>query len=99
MLEGSRLLRTLSPDKQKQMMDFAMPYIALEAKLKGVSMTESTDAFIGLSHMAVRTIRSRLSRFSSRCSRRLSPRTHRSGRLRALRATHFRHSMRRRKFE
>ncbi|APR40498.1 phage tail tape measure protein [Paraburkholderia sp. SOS3] len=34
------------------MMDFAMPYIALEAKLKGVSMTESTDAFIGLSHMA-----------------------------------------------
>lgn len=52
MLEGARLLRTLSAEKQKQMMDFAMPYIALEAKLKDVSMTESTDAFIGLSHMA-----------------------------------------------
>lgn len=52
MLEGSRLLRTLSAAKQKQMMDFAMPYMALEAKLKGVSMMESTDAFIGLAHMA-----------------------------------------------
>jgi hypothetical protein len=52
MLEGSRLLRTLSAAKQKEMMDFAMPYIALEAKLKGVSMSESTDAFVGLAHMA-----------------------------------------------
>lgn len=52
MLEGARLLRTLDAAKQKQMMDFAMPYIALESKLKGVSMMESTDAFIGLAHMA-----------------------------------------------
>lgn len=52
MLEGARLLRTLSAEKQKQMMDFAMPYIALESKLKGVSMPEATQAFIGLSHMA-----------------------------------------------
>jgi hypothetical protein len=52
MLDGARLMRTLSADKQKQMMDLAMPYIALEAKLKGVSMSESTNAFIGLSHMA-----------------------------------------------
>ncbi|MCG5072285.1 phage tail tape measure protein [Paraburkholderia tagetis] len=51
-LEGSRLLRTLSAAKQKEMMDFAMPYIALESKLKGVSMPEATQAFIGLSHMA-----------------------------------------------
>lgn len=52
MLEGSRLMRTLSATQQKQMMDFAMPYIALESKLKGVSMPEATQAFIGLSHMA-----------------------------------------------
>ena len=52
MLEGSRLMRTLSAAQQKQMMDFAMPYIALESKLKGVSMPEATQAFIGLSHMA-----------------------------------------------
>ncbi|WGS53585.1 phage tail tape measure protein [Paraburkholderia sp. D15] len=52
LLDGARLMRTLSADKQKEMLDHAMPYIALEAKLKGVSMGESTDAFIGLSHMA-----------------------------------------------
>jgi hypothetical protein len=52
MLEGARLMRTLSAAKQKQMLDFAMPYIALESKLKGVSMPEATQAFIGLSHMA-----------------------------------------------
>jgi hypothetical protein len=52
MLEGSRLMRTLSAAQQKKMMDFAMPYIALESKLKGVSMPEATQAFIGLSHMA-----------------------------------------------
>lgn len=52
MLEGARLMRTLSAAQQKQMMDFAMPYIALESKLKGVSMPEATQAFIGLSHMA-----------------------------------------------
>ncbi|MGN6085785.1 phage tail tape measure protein [Trinickia sp.] len=52
MLEGSRLMRTLSATQQKQMLDFAMPYIALESKLKGVSMPEATQAFIGLSHMA-----------------------------------------------
>lgn len=52
MLEGARLMRTLSADKQKEMLDFAMPYIALESKLKGVSMPEATQAFIGLSHMA-----------------------------------------------
>ena len=52
MLEGARLLRTLSPEKQIQMMNDAMPYIALEAKLKGVSLPESTNAFIGLAHMA-----------------------------------------------
>jgi hypothetical protein len=52
LLEGSRLMRTLTADKQKQMLDFAMPYIALESKLKGVSMPEATTAFIGLSHMA-----------------------------------------------
>lgn len=52
MLEGARLMRTLSADKQKEMLDFAMPYIALESKLKGVSMPEATTAFIGLSHMA-----------------------------------------------
>lgn len=52
MLEGSRLMRTLSAGQQKRMLDFAMPYIALESKLKGVSMPEATQAFIGLSHMA-----------------------------------------------
>jgi hypothetical protein len=52
MLEGARLMRTLSAEKQRQMLDFAMPYIALESKLKGVSMPEATQAFIGLSHMA-----------------------------------------------
>jgi hypothetical protein len=52
MLEGARLMRTLSAAKQKEMLDFAMPYIALESKLKGVSMPEATTAFIGLSHMA-----------------------------------------------
>jgi len=52
MLEGSRLMRTLSAAQQRQMLDFAMPYIALESKLKGVSMPEATQAFIGLSHMA-----------------------------------------------
>lgn len=52
MLEGARLMRTLGAAQQKQMLDFAMPYIALESKLKGVSMPEATQAFIGLSHMA-----------------------------------------------
>jgi hypothetical protein len=52
MLEGARLMRTLSAAKQKQMMDFAMPYIALESNLKGVSLPEATTAFVGLSHMA-----------------------------------------------
>jgi len=52
MLEGARMLRTLPQKQQIQMMDMAMPYIATEAKLKGVSLPESTLAFIGLAHQA-----------------------------------------------
>ena len=36
MLESSRLLRTLTQDQQTKMLDIAMPYIALESKLKNI---------------------------------------------------------------
>jgi len=52
MLEASRLLRTLPAQQQVQLMDAAMPYIAVESKLKGVELPEATNAFIGLAHMA-----------------------------------------------
>lgn len=51
-LESSRLMRTLPAAKQKEMMDFGMKYIALEASLKHVPLPEATDSFIGLAHMA-----------------------------------------------
>ncbi len=52
MLESSRLLRTLSPTDQKALTDAAMPYAAVEAKLKGIALPESLGAFIGLAHQA-----------------------------------------------
>ncbi len=52
MLESSRLLRTLKPQDQKILTDAAMPYAAVEAKLKGVSLPEAMLAFIGLAHQA-----------------------------------------------
>ena len=52
MLESSRLLRTLSPDQQRVMTDTAMPYAAVEAKLKGIPLPEAMQAFIGLAHQA-----------------------------------------------
>lgn len=52
MLESSRLLRTLKPADQKILTDAAMPYAAVEAKLKGVSLPEAMLAFIGLAHQA-----------------------------------------------
>ena len=52
MLESSRLLRTLSPENQKIMTDSAMPYAAIEAKLKGIELPEAMQAFIGLAHQA-----------------------------------------------
>ena len=52
MLESSRLLRTLSPANQKILTDAAMPYAAVESKLKGVSLPEAMLAFIGLAHQA-----------------------------------------------
>ncbi len=51
-LSASRLLRTLSPDQQRSMIDTAMPYAAVEAKLKGVPLPEALEAFIGLAHQA-----------------------------------------------
>ena len=51
-LESSRLLRTLSPSEQRTMTDATMPYAALEAKLKGVSLPEAMQAFVGLAHQA-----------------------------------------------
>ena len=52
MLESSRLLRTLSPQDQKILTDAAMPYAAVESKLKGVALPEAMLAFIGLAHQA-----------------------------------------------
>ncbi len=52
MLESSRLLRTLSPEQQRVMTDTAMPYAAVEAKLKGIPLPEAMQAFIGLAHQA-----------------------------------------------
>lgn len=52
MLESSRLLRTLSPADQRVLTDSAMPYAAVEAKLKGVALPEAMQAFIGLAHQA-----------------------------------------------
>jgi len=52
LLGASRLLRTLSPTQQKVMVDTAMPYAAVEAKLKGVPLPEALEAFIGLAHQA-----------------------------------------------
>ena len=52
MLESSRLLRTLTPDQQHIMTDAAMPYAAVEAKLKNIPLPEALGAFIGLAHQA-----------------------------------------------
>ena len=52
MLESSRLLRTLTPEQQRTMTDAAMPYAAVEAKLKGIALPEAMQAFIGLAHQA-----------------------------------------------
>ncbi|MHB8391723.1 MAG: hypothetical protein ACYDBH_19450 [Acidobacteriaceae bacterium] len=52
MLESSRLLRTLNPANQRTLTDAAMPYAAVEAKLKGVPLPEAMLAFIGLAHQA-----------------------------------------------
>ena len=52
MLESSRLLRTLSPEQQRIMTDSAMPYAAVESKLKGVALPEAMQALIGLAHQA-----------------------------------------------
>ena len=49
---ASRLLRTMPEMKQDEVMRAAMPYIALEAKQKGVPLSESTESFIGLAHQA-----------------------------------------------
>lgn len=52
MLESSRLLRTLSPANQKKLTDAAMPYAAVESKLKGIPLPEAVGSFIGLAHQA-----------------------------------------------
>lgn len=52
MLEASRLLRTLKPEDQRILTDAAMPYAAVEAKLKGIDLPEALGAFIGLAHQA-----------------------------------------------
>ncbi len=52
MLEASRLLRTLKPADQRILTDAAMPYAAVEAKLKGIDLPEALGAFIGLAHQA-----------------------------------------------
>ncbi|MGA7781080.1 MAG: hypothetical protein WCA85_25700 [Paraburkholderia sp.] len=52
MLEGSRLMRTLPATQQIALMDAAMPYMAGEAKLKGVELPDAANAFIGLAHMS-----------------------------------------------
>ncbi len=52
MLESERLLRTLSPANRRILTDAAMPYAAVEAKLKGIPLPEAMGAFIGLAHQA-----------------------------------------------
>lgn len=52
MLESSRLLRTLPADKQQELTSAAMPYAAIEAKLKGIALPDSMRSFIELAHMA-----------------------------------------------
>lgn len=51
-LSASRLLRTLPADKQKTMIDAAMPAAALEAKMKGLPLPEAMASFIELAHMS-----------------------------------------------
>ncbi len=51
-LEGARLLRTLPQADQMRMMDMAMPYAAVEAKMKNIPLPEAMQAFIGLAHQA-----------------------------------------------
>jgi hypothetical protein len=51
-LESSRLMRTLKPADQKNLLDAAMPFAAYEATFKEVPLPEALQAFVGLAHQA-----------------------------------------------
>lgn len=51
-LNSSRLLRTMPDGKAEQMTDIAMPYAALESKLKNIPLPEAFESFIELAHQA-----------------------------------------------